>query len=245
MTNRFIGCAGWSIPAAYADRFPGEGSHLERYGRQLPAVEINSSFYRPHRPDTYRRWADSVPEEFRFAVKLPKVISHVRRLIDIQQELDRFVCEISALGDKRGPILVQLPPSLRFEAERCGAFFQTLRERFEGEVVCEPRHEAWFTPEGTEVLKRFQVARVAADPPRAPGGGEPGGGENLVYYRLHGAPKVYSSDYTSEQLRALAKSIREIPGTTPVWCIFDNTAEGSATGNALALQDQLHRRENE
>ena len=76
----FVGCAGWSIPRQHASYFPSEGSHLERYARFLPAVEINSSFYRPHKPATYARWAASVPDGFRFLFKLPRAITHERRL---------------------------------------------------------------------------------------------------------------------------------------------------------------------
>ena len=92
------------------------GSHLERYGAILNAVEINSSFYRPHRTATYERWAASVPEDFRFAVKVPKAITHERRLKDVGDLLDRFLSEVSGLGPKLGPLLVQLPPSLSFQA---------------------------------------------------------------------------------------------------------------------------------
>src|SRR5690242_13869791 len=121
-----VGCAGWSIRREYAEHFPATGTHLERYARRLPAVEINSSFYRPHRPETYARWAASVPESFRFAVKVPKEITHTRRLRDVADPLDRFLSETRALGDKLGPLLVQLPPSLRFETEVVEAFFTIL-----------------------------------------------------------------------------------------------------------------------
>jgi uncharacterized protein YecE (DUF72 family) len=77
-----IGCAGWNLPSAKADAFPGPGSHLERYARVLRAVEVNSSFYRPHRRETWERWAGSVPVDFRFSVKVPRQITHFRRLRD-------------------------------------------------------------------------------------------------------------------------------------------------------------------
>jgi uncharacterized protein YecE (DUF72 family) len=85
-----IGCAGWSLRAEQAALAPSDGSHLERYARVFDAVEINSSFYRPHRPQTYARWAESVPADFRFAVKMPKAISHGKRLRDCLGELDAF-----------------------------------------------------------------------------------------------------------------------------------------------------------
>ncbi len=118
-----VGCAGWSLPKEQSDRFPSEGSHLARYAVRFPAVEINSSFYKPHRPDTYSRWAESVPADFRFSVKVPKVISHERRLVDANDVLDRFLGEATELGDRLGPLLVQLPPSLSFSADIAGRFF--------------------------------------------------------------------------------------------------------------------------
>ena len=96
-----IGTAGWSIPKQHAAAFPGTGVHIERYARQLHAVEINSSFYRPHKPATYARWAASVPPEFRFAVKLPREITHERRLADVTAPLERLLGDQRAVEDYR------------------------------------------------------------------------------------------------------------------------------------------------
>jgi uncharacterized protein YecE (DUF72 family) len=115
-----IGTAGWSIPKQHAAPFPSEGTHLERYGAIFNAVEINSSFYRPHRTATYERWAASVPEDFRFAVKVPKSVTHERRLKGTGDLLDQFVSEVGGLGPKLGPLLIQLPPSLAFQSGRSG-----------------------------------------------------------------------------------------------------------------------------
>jgi uncharacterized protein YecE (DUF72 family) len=234
-----VGCAGWSIPKAHADRFPAVGSHLTRHAARLPAVEINSSFYRPHRPATYARWAAGVPDAFRFAVKVPRDITHVRRLKDATEPLARFLAEATTLGPKLGPLLVQLPPSLTFSAGTVGRFFTALRERFAGAVVLEPRHPSWFTAEGERLLESFRVARVAADPAVVPAAGEPGGWEGLAYYRLHGSPKVYYSDYAPAHLDTLAERIRTAASGAEVWCVFDNTAEFAATANALDLLARL------
>src|ERR1044071_6345908 len=117
-----VGCAGWSLPKAMADRFPATGSHLARYAARFPAVEINSSFYRPHRPATYARLAASVPPGFRFSVKLPRAITHERRLVGPSPRLDAFLAEATALGPALGCLLVQLPPSLAFDAPTADAF---------------------------------------------------------------------------------------------------------------------------
>ena len=235
-----IGCAGWSIPKPHAGRFPTAGSHLARYAARLPAVEINSSFYRPHRPTTYARWAATVPNGFRFAVKVPRDITHTRRLKGADEPLDRFLAEATSLGGKIGPLLVQLPPSLTFSAATAGRFFATLRERFAGLVVVEPRHPTWFAAEAERLVESFRVARVAADPAVVPAAAEPGGWAGLVYYRLHGSPRVYYSDYPPEYLDTLAgKLLTAAAGTGDVWCVFDNTAEGAATANALDLLDRV------
>jgi uncharacterized protein YecE (DUF72 family) len=238
-----VGCAGWSIPKEHAGEFPGEGSHLARYARRLPAVEINSSFYRPHRPSTYARWAAETPEGFAFAAKVPREVTHVRRLVGADEPLDRFLAEFAALGSKRGPILVQLPPSLGFDTERVGGFFSALRRRYDGPMVCEPRHRTWFEPEADNLLAGLEVARAAADPAVVPRAAEPGGWGGLVYYRLHGSPRMYYSDYTAEDLERLEERLSEVSRAVPAWCIFDNTALGAATANALWVWDRLREQD--
>lgn len=219
--------------------FPHAGTHLERYARRLGAVEINSSFYRPHLPKTYQRWAAAVPEDFRFAVKMPKEITHIRRLDAAARPVAQFVSEASMLGAKLGPLLVQLPPSLSFEAAGVTEFFGELRSRFAGLIACEPRHATWFTDEADALLTHFRVARVAADPACVPRAAASGGWPGLVYYRLHGSPEVYYSAYNAEYIADLAKSIAGHAANAEVWCIFDNTARGEAADNAFSLQGQL------
>ncbi len=232
-----IGTAGWAIPRAVADAFPEEGSALERYAARFVAAEINSSFHRPHRPSTYTRWAESVPDSFRFAAKLPRTITHDLRLVAAEAELDRFLGEVRTLGPKLGPLLVQLPPKLAFEAEVANAFLQHLRKRHEGPVVLEPRHPSWFGPGPEALLREHRVARVAADPARVPEAVEPGGWPGLVYIRLHGSPRTYYSAYDGAYLDTLAAHVAGAAVET--WCIFDNTASGAATANALSLLTRL------
>ena len=234
MTPR-IGTAGWSIPRPLADGFPSDGTGLERYGAVFNAVEINTSFYRSHRPDTYARWRDSVPASFRFAAKTPRTITHYARLKECGALLAAFVAEATVLGEKLGPLLVQLPPSLIFDPAVARAFFETFRSLFSGDIVCEPRQASWFGAEADALLVAHRIARVAADPARHPVAGAPGGWLGLAYWRLHGSPKIYYSSYDQEALRALAARLG--PGRTgEIWCIFDNTALGAAAADALALR---------
>jgi uncharacterized protein YecE (DUF72 family) len=232
-----IGTAGWTIPRRHAENFPAEGSGLARYASRFNAVEINSTFYRSHKPQTYARWVAAVPEDFRFAVKMPKAITHERRLVKVADLLDRFAEETSLLGSKLGPVLIQLPPSFALDARLTRAFLRQVRKRFAGPIACEPRHPTWFATGADELLKKYQVARVAADPARVPDAALPGGSSSLAYFRLHGSPRMYYSDYDAAFLDALSAALRA--GTTEeTWCIFDNTVSGAAAGNALTMQTE-------
>ena len=238
--NVHLGTAGWNIRREHAHRFSSEGTHLSRYASLFNAVEINSCFYRPHRFTTYERWAASVPEDFRFAVKLPKVITHESRLAGAVPALERFLEETSGLGAKLGPILVQLPPSFAFDAALASSFFADLRTRFNGDVVFEPRHESWFTQDVEEMLVQHRNARVAADPARVPQAAEPGGYGEIAYIRLHGSPRIYYSAYPTEFLERVAQTIADRAARgTRTWCIFDNTALGAATADALTVKSDL------
>ncbi|MEJ7687307.1 MAG: DUF72 domain-containing protein [Variovorax sp.] len=231
-----IGCAGWSLPRDVWPRFPNTGSHLERYGAVFDAVEINSSFYRPHRRETYARWAGETPEGFRFAVKLPKTITHEKRLADPVPALDEFRCQVAGLGDKLGCLLVQLPPSLAFDAGVVWRFLAALRRRYQGGLALEPRHASWFTPEAEALLAQFKAGRVLADPVLHAGAAAPGGWPALVYLRLHGSPRRYWSAYAEPLLQRLAQRLHLARSEgAECWCIFDNTASGAAVGDALAL----------
>ena len=236
----YVGTAGWSIPRTYSGNFPELGSHLERYAQVFSGVEINSTFYRSHKPATYERWAGSVPPSFRFALKVPRTITHTRRLKNSHSEISSFFAECRCLGPNLGPLLVQLPPSLRFDHAVASAFFDSVRSSFEGFIACEPRHPSWFTDEPNSLMADFNVARVAADPAIVPEAANPGGAHGLVYYRLHGSPRIYYSPYSKEYLQSITEklSAARVEGKT-VWCVFDNTAEGAATGDALAVHEKL------
>jgi uncharacterized protein YecE (DUF72 family) len=234
MTIR-IGTAGWTIPRAVADRFPPLGSQLERYAARFDAVEINTTFYRPHRAQTFARWVAATPAGFRFSVKAPRTITHEQRLVDCGDQVQAFIDQVQALGDRLGPLLVQLPPSLAFDAPIAEAFFADLRRRFAGLVACEPRHASWFELPADALLAAFEVARVAADPARDPRAAAPGGWRPFGYVRLHGSPRMYYSPYGAERLAELARTLEADRRET--WIIFDNTASGAAAEDALMLRD--------
>lgn len=233
-----LGCAGWSLPRAVQEEFGPGASHLARYATVFDATEINSSFHRPHKPALYEKWAAAVPAGFRFSAKLPETITHERRLVDSEAPLAEFLGQAGALGERLHCLLVQLPPSLAFDADVATRFFDLLRTRWQGAIACEPRHASWFTALADDLLRARRVARVLADPVRH--SAQPGGWPGLVYLRLHGSPRVYYSPYEEDLLQVLARRMRQAEAEgAEVWCIFDNTASGAAAGNALFTRKAL------
>lgn len=207
-----IGTAGWILPAQARDSFPAGESHLARYSALLNCAEINSSFHRPHRRATYERWAATVPDHFRFSLKVPKEITHVKRCSGCYDVLARFIDESASLGSKRAVLLVQLPPTFRFDRSQMERFFSDLRSLYNDFAVCEPRHASWFASDADVLLREFRIA----------------------YFRLHGAPRTYYSRYAEEAIGSIAMRLRRNKAPEQ-WCIFDNTAAGAAIDNALEL----------
>jgi uncharacterized protein YecE (DUF72 family) len=234
-----IGCAGWGLSSANKHLFPDMGSHLESYAAIMPCVEINTSFYRLHRPETYARWRDSVPDSFRFSVKLLRTITHFKRLQDCEADLVQFLETVSPLENKWGCLLVQFPPSFQFPGTRAKEFFSLLRELVKTDIVCEPRHRSWFQEDVYKWMNTAGISYVEADPPVAGFNEMINRAQDTQYIRLHGSPLIYHSSYSEDYLDQLAGTLtRNRASGIRSWCIFDNTASGAAVDNAVSL---LHR----
>jgi uncharacterized protein YecE (DUF72 family) len=233
-----VGLAGWSNPPETRGS-RGEGqSHLAHYAAHFSSVEINSSFYRPHQSATYARWREETPESFRFAVKMPRSVTHDSHLKRCGAEVERFYDAISALRPKLAAVLVQLPPSLEFNGRTVRSFFKSVPRIRGTKVVCEPRHPSWFTDAAEGALRDARVSRVAADPVRCPGADAPGGARRFAYFRWHGSPHLYYSKYADEQLAAFAAMVRKAKANE-TWCVFDNTARHAAWDDALKFMGML------
>jgi len=227
-----IATAAWSIPRSVAAAFPEEGSGLARYASVFNGVEVNSTFYRRRKTSTFERWAGTTPEGFRFAVKIPREITHQHAMKSIRRPFEVFLRDISALGEKRGPLLCQLPPSLRFDLESFEAAFDTMRTLDQGPIVIEVRHKSWASEHAIALLQRYSIDRVLADPALVWPASD--FRERPRYIRLHGKPKVYYSSYSDAEISAFSKLLG--PDS---WCVFDNTASGAAIENALTMRKSL------
>lgn len=223
-----IATAGWAVPKTIPNHFGQQGSSLTRYATAFPGVEINSTFYRRHQQSTFERWATSVPDTFKFSVKIPKEITHDRAMVDIAEAFRNFLQDIAPLDTKRGPLLCQLPPSLAFDADVFAASFKAMRAADQGQIVIEVRHTSWKSEEAVQLMKEFEIDLVLADPavvwaasdfPKSP-----------RYVRLHGKPKIYYSSYTNDEILAFSKLLGP-----DAWCVFDNTASGAAAENGFQM----------
>jgi uncharacterized protein YecE (DUF72 family) len=228
--NIRIGTAAWTLPKQHAHHFPEEGSHLIRYTQRLNCVEINSSFHRPHMLKTWQRWAATTPPHFKFAVKIPKTITHQAKLINTGALLQTFLDQVNGLGEKLGPLLIQLPPKLAFDEGIAHEFLTTFRELHTSQAVLEPRHATWFTPAVDRLLRDFEISRVAADPPKgSPLAAKPGGWQPLRYFRLHGAPAPTTPTTPTPSSKTSPRSSKQTPPASPKKPGSSSTTPPSAT----------------
>jgi uncharacterized protein YecE (DUF72 family) len=235
----FIGTAGWTIPGSIKDFFPDEGSHLERYAEVLRAVEINSSFYNDHKPQSYSKWAESTPHDFRFSIKLHQRFTHENDKF-LTQDLGETLSSYNELGDKWAVLLLQFPPGLGFDPFFLENLLESIRHSFLGSIAVEPRNSTWHCTEFFELMKTYGATKVIADPDRcfvANSEFENIGG--ISYLRYHGSPVIYRSEYGDDILRELKEKIQL--SQHDLWCIFDNTTFGHATKNALKLKGMTER----
>jgi uncharacterized protein YecE (DUF72 family) len=228
-----IGLAGWSEAVSkHRAYFPTEGTGLTRYSATFDLVEVNASFYRAVRAQTFASWAEQTPATFGFSVKINRSITHAARL-SANAQLEQALEPMASLGDKLLAVLVQLPPTLAHDRDRDAAFLVRLRSLFAGMVAWEPRHPSWEDPQAQAMLAEHGITTVLTTIP------EPDTPRGAVgaYVRLHGTPRRYSSAYSSADLAALAEWIAG--ASQPALVVFDNTASSAGVRNALELRELL------
>jgi uncharacterized protein YecE (DUF72 family) len=234
-----IGTAGWSIPKEKDFFFPTlidqSELQLSRYARVLNGVEINSSFYRDHRAQTYEKWTTLTPDDFQFSIKLHQRFTHECDLVPESKDLINCLEITKRLEKKWGALLMQFPPQCFFDLKKMDRFYKIIRKVYLGPIVIEPRNTTWKTREAAYLMKDYGVTKVIADPEKCPSRKLSYGPIN--YYRLHGFPLIYKSSYSKKFLKNLATDLTK--ERKDVWVIFDNTGMGKGAGNALDLIDYL------
>jgi len=232
-----IGTSGWNFPhwkgVFYSDGLKSK-DWLAFYSRHLHTLELNVTFYRGVKVETYRKWYETVPPGFLFSAKMSRFITHIKRLKVEKDSVDRFLYGVKALGDKLGAILIQLPPSLTFDAERVSAFFRLLDPSLRYAV--EARNESFVSDSFFSLLREHRIAWcISESAGRFPY--DEAITADFVYLRLHGREDLYTSSYGDDELLGLREKLRTWGKEAFVY--FDNDSEGYAPRNALTLQRMM------
>jgi uncharacterized protein YecE (DUF72 family) len=237
-----VGTSGWQYKD-WRERFYPVGMPqsrwLEHYAENFVTVEVNNAFYRLPERDTFVAWRDRTPGDFCVGVKMSRYLTHIKRLREPAEPVARFLDRASGLGDKFGPVLVQLPPSLRLDL---GALDDVLA-RFPSsvKVAVEPRHASWWVPETRELLEKHQAALCWSDRlgrPVAPTWRT----ADFGYLRLHEGRALPRPRYGKAALRSWVNRIAESYGTEPVYVYFNNDPGGAAIADASAFAALARRR---
>jgi uncharacterized protein YecE (DUF72 family) len=234
----YVGTSGWNYSHWKEVFYPpicAKSQWLQFYAQKFTTVEVNATFYRLPKPETFENWRRTTPERFRWAVKANRYITHVKRLSDTGEPLERFFSAAQTLEEKFGPVLFQLPPGLAFHEGLLDEFCDNLK-KYNHPSAFEVRHKSWLTDRVLAKLEECRVAFCISDTAgRYPY--EEAVTADFIYIRLHGSRKLYASDYSEDELQAWAEKIRQWERETYIY--FDNDFGGYAPKNAARLKKIL------
>jgi uncharacterized protein YecE (DUF72 family) len=241
MAELRIGTSGWSYKSWRGPFFPDDlpaKDHLAFYATRFNATELNAPFYRTPTPEAVRRWRDQTPDDFVFAWKASKFITHWKRLSGkSRNSITLMETRLRMLGRKAGPVLFQLPPHMRADRARLAAFVKLLRRK--RPYVFECRHASWYQPDILDLLREHDIALCLSDHHDAPAPWEVTA--RHVYIRGHGPGGRYRGHYPDSTLQAWARDIRRWRRQRrDVYCFFDNDQKSAAPKDAARLRDLLH-----
>ena len=239
-TQIFVGTSGWSYPHWFGRFYPEDWPKtrwFEFYTQKFSTVEVNATFYRTFKEQTYHNWRELAPAGFRYVLKAPRFITHRKYLSDVENECRTFWNSAVLLENRLGLILLQLAPNTPYEPERLRKALLAFDDPTK--IAVEFRHSRWFTEETKSLLKEVGGVFCTADSPKT----------QLMdwltsetaYIRLHGRTRWFAYDYSNDELREIAELARKMAasGAKLVFIFFNNDADGSAPRNALALMEML------
>lgn len=237
--NTYIGCSGFSERLwkgfFYPEDLPSK-DYLTYYSERVNSVEVNSTFYRKPTLKTLENWYMRTPQGFKFFIKIPKTISHIQRLKNTKTEVCEFAAHISSgLKEKLSGFLFQMPPSFHFNEENLQRVLDTVDKNFLN--VVEFRHESWWNEEVLNSLKQHNIVFCGVSFPKGVPDDVMINSEEVLYYRLHGVPVLFKSEYPEEELKTLAQKIKKFNGEKYIY--FNNTFGIAGIKNALFLQKEL------
>ncbi len=239
-----IGTSGWTYEhwkeVFYPSGLP-KKRWFEYYASVFSSVEINATFYRYFPDRVYQAWKDKVSSNFRYVLKVPRVITHLKHLLDVEYDIQRFIQSCSLLGDRLGMVLLQVAPGTPFDPIRLAKALQDFPDP--GKVAVEFRHACWFNPQTEAFLRDIGVTYCNVDSPSCRLTSILT--SHYAYIRLHGRKNWYSDSYSSEELAEVADVALDLSrkGARQVYIFFNNDFGGFAPANALAIMGLLRNRE--
>jgi uncharacterized protein YecE (DUF72 family) len=238
-----VGCSGWNYDSwrhgvFYPERCP-SSRWLAYYADRFDTVELNATFYRLPTVKAVQRWVEQTPDDFVFAVKMSRYVTHVKRLRDLPPSMELFYSRIAPLvgTPKLGPVLWQLPPTFRRDEDRLA---QALEQLPQGRHAFEFRHPSWFVPEVTELLRAHGVALVIADRPEIRSFQTHELTTDWAFVRFHWGSRGRRGNYSETELKEWADRIRGWPVSCS-YTYFNNDWEGFAPRNAQLLRRFLEQ----
>ena len=234
-----VGCSGWQYQHWRGDFYAADLPQtrwLEHYTTIFDTVEINNSFYRLPEADTFARWRARVPMRFLFAVKASRYLTHMKKLKDPEEPIERLFSRMRALGGRLGPVLYQLPPGFKADPDRLEHFLQALPRGTRH--VLEFRDPSWYSDRVYALLERYRVSLCLHDMQRSATGQLRVGPS--VYVRFHGPSGQYHGGYPLDRLRGWAEWLRaQLTAGTDVFAYFNNDVGGHAPRDAVTLRGML------
>jgi uncharacterized protein YecE (DUF72 family) len=239
----FVGCSGWEYQHWRGDFYPADLPRtrwFEHYASVFSTVEINNTFYRLPEESTFAAWAERAPAGFTYAVKASRFLTHMKKLKDPEEPLDRLFSRMRPLGRHLGPVLYQLPPGWKLDRGRLEHFLQVLPKRIRH--VLEIRDSSWYDDNVLDMLERSGVSLCLHDMPGSATGQQRVG--PIVYVRYHGAGGQYSGDYPRERLESWAAWLGTARANgADVYAYFNNDVGGHAPRNAITLRRLMEDRD--
>jgi uncharacterized protein YecE (DUF72 family) len=237
-----IGTSGWYYDhwkrRFYPDELP-KSKWFEYYAQHFDTVEINNTFYHLPKEQTLQRWHKIAPKDFVYAVKANRYITHIKKLKDAAEPLERFFERTNLLKSRLGPILYQLPPSLHKDLDRLEAFIKLLPKS--KTAIFEFRHKSWYSDDIYALLKKSHAGFCIHDMPGIESPRIVTG--SVIYVRLHGTSSRYSGSYPKSQLQNWAKWLKaQTKNVHAIYAYFNNDAQGHAINNAKQLKSLLNSR---
>jgi uncharacterized protein YecE (DUF72 family) len=237
-----VGCSGWQYKHWRGDFYPPDvpiSRWFEHYADHFDTVEINNTFYRLPETETFVSWRERAPRRFLFSVKASRFLTHMKKLKEPEEPIERLFSRIRALGGHLGPVLYQLPPGWKLDRERLEHFLQALPKGVRH--VLEFREPSWYADDVSAMLERYGVARCLHDMKGSSTGREQRG--PFVYVRFHGPSGTYSGGYPTDRLKRWAGWLNEQRAAgCDVFVYFNNDVGGHAPRDAVTLRGFLEER---